>query len=127
MAVGEANGFMQAILDSLDAAVIVVDGDLVVQVWSKQAEELWGLRESETVGRHIFNLDSGMPTEQLHGWLRRVVTGQDPGGIHPELIGSVNRRGRRIRLRMTVSPMTLDASPRGKALVLFEVQADTAS
>jgi len=127
LAVGEANGFMQAILDSLDTAVIVVDGDLVVQVWSRQAEELWGLRESETVGRHIFNLDSGMPTEQLHGWLRRVVTGQDRGGILPELIPSINRRGRRIQLRMTVTPMTVGASPRGKALVLFEVQPDSSN
>jgi two-component system, chemotaxis family, CheB/CheR fusion protein len=97
----------------------VVDRDLIVQVWSRQAEELWGLRESETVGQHILNLDSGMPTAELHPWLRRIVT-NDQGGVYPTKVTSINRRGRTIELRMTVTAMTDSAGPRGKALVLFE-------
>ena len=120
LAVGEANGFMQAILDSLDAAVIVVDRDLIVQVWSQQAEELWGLRETETVGQHLLNLDSGMPTGQLHPQLRRIVAGRDLDGVAPETVTAINRRGRTVRLRMTVTGMTEEAGPRGRALVLFE-------
>ena len=127
LAVGEANGFMQAILDSLDAAVIVVDRDLIVQVWSQQAEELWGLRETETVGQHILNLDSGLPIEDLHPRLRKIVTGQDAEAISPQTVTSINRRGRTVELRMTVTGMTDGAGPRGRALVLFEELSGSAS
>jgi len=119
LAVSEANDFMQAILDSLDAAVIVVDRNLVVQVWSQQAEELWGLREEETVGRHILNLDSGMPIADLHPWLRSVTTGQETG-VYGEHLQAVNRRGRNVLLRVTVTAMSEDAGPRGGSLILFE-------
>ncbi|QGN35490.1 PAS domain-containing protein [Microlunatus sp. Gsoil 973] len=123
LAVGEASGLMQAILDGLEIAVVVVDQDLVVQVWNTAAEELWGLRESETVGRHIVDLDSGMPTERLNALLRRVVDGQEAGVGHSELIPAINRRGRSILLRMTLTSLT-GARSRARALVLFEVQPE---
>lgn len=119
LAVNDANDFTQAILDSLDAAVIVVDRDLVVQVWSRQAEELWGLRETETVGHHILNLDSGMPVTSLHPWLRSVINGQE-SGISGQHLTAINRRGRTVRLRATVTAMTEGTGPRGGGLILFE-------
>jgi two-component system CheB/CheR fusion protein len=119
LAVSEANDFMQAILDSLDAAVIVVDRNLVVQVWSRQAEELWGLREQETVGQHILNLDSGMPIAALHPWLRSVTTGQETG-VYGQHLPAINRRGRNVLLRVTVTAMSEDAGPRSGSLILFE-------
>jgi len=119
LAVTEASDFMQAILDSLDAAVIVVDRALVVQVWSRQAEDLWGLREQETINQHILNLDSGMPTAELHQWLRIVVGGQETG-IYGQHVEAINRRGRQVQLRVTVTAMPSGAGPRAGALVLFE-------
>lgn len=36
----QLNEFMQSIFNSLQPAVIVVDRELLVQVWSRRAEEL---------------------------------------------------------------------------------------
>jgi two-component system, chemotaxis family, CheB/CheR fusion protein len=62
-----------------------------VKVWTRQAHELWGLRADETVGQHLLNLDSELPTAELHPWLRGVITGQQTAivGRH---IRAVNRR-----------------------------------
>jgi two-component system CheB/CheR fusion protein len=116
----DLNAFMQSILGSLEAAVVVVDRELVVQVWTRQAQELWGLRAEETVGQHLLNLDSGLPTGELHPWLRRVITGQEPAVIGQEL-EAVNRRGRPVELRVTVTPLHgEDGDASAGALILME-------
>src|SRR6185437_1711595 len=53
--ISSLNTFRESILGSLGAAVIVVNRELMVQVWNRQAEDLWGLREDETVGEHFLN------------------------------------------------------------------------
>jgi two-component system CheB/CheR fusion protein len=119
--ISDLNRFMQAILGSLEAAVIVLDRDMVVQVWTRQAHDLWGLRDDETVGHHLLNLDSGLPTSQLHPWLRQVITGQEPAVIGQRM-QAVNRRGRTIDLRITVSALqTEDDAPAGALIVMEDV------
>ncbi len=109
---------MESILGSLDAAVMVVSRDLIVQVWNRQAEELWGLREDETVGRHLLNLDSGIPHETLRDLLRKALTHHE--SVSGVLMEAVNRRGRTVRLRVTVS--ALEGSERNQgAMILMEV------
>ena len=49
--VGELNAFMSSVFAGLRAGVVVVDSDLLVQVWNNQAEELWGVRHDEATGR----------------------------------------------------------------------------
>ena len=115
----DLNAFMESILGSLEAAVIVLDRDLVVQVWTRQAHELWGLRADETVGHHLLNLDSGLPTAELHPWLRAVITGQH-SAIVGRLVRAVNRRGRPVDLRVTVTSLQTDSDPPAGALILME-------
>lgn len=119
MAVTQANDFMQSVFNSLGGAVIVVGRNLVVQGWSRQAEELWGLREQETVGQPLLALDSGMPKEALRPWLVSVVGGAQPG-VFGQPLDAINRRGRRVALRVTVTPMTTAAEELTGALLLFE-------
>jgi len=119
-AVTQLNEFMQSIFNSLDAAVIVVNRDLMVQVWGGQSEELWGLREQETVGQQLLSLDSGLPVEELRPWLLDVVSGGRDAGIYGHHVSAVNRRGRRVDLRVTVTAMAGDSSEPTGALVLFE-------
>jgi two-component system CheB/CheR fusion protein len=113
------NRFMQSILGSLDAAVIVLDRDLVVQVWTRQAQDLWGLRADETVGHHLLNLDSGLPTVELHPWLRSIITGQQ-ATVVGQRVQAVNRRGRTIDLRVTVTPLQANGDVPSGALILME-------
>jgi two-component system CheB/CheR fusion protein len=110
---------MQSILSSLEAAVIVLDRDLVVQVWTRQAHDLWGLRDDETIGHHLLNLDSGLPTADLHPWLRAVITGQVPA-VLGQRVQAVNRRGRTIDLRITVTALQSDDDSPAGALILME-------
>src|SRR5215831_9465013 len=60
-----ANAFLHSILTGLEVAVVVVDPKLQVLAWNHRAEDLWGLRAAEVQGRHLMNLDIGLPVEQL--------------------------------------------------------------
>ena len=121
--VTDLNAFMESILGSLEAAVIVLDRDLVVQVWTRQAHDLWGLRADETVGEHVLNLDSGLPTAELHPWLRTVITGQQ--AIVGRHMRAVNRRGRPVDLRVTVTALQTDSEAPAGALILMEDVSET--
>jgi two-component system CheB/CheR fusion protein len=98
-----ANEFLETILTSLRAAVVVLGSDLTVHVWNRQAQELWGLRREETVGEHFLNLDIGLPLDQLRPMIRRTLAGE----IGPQEIAvpAVNRRGRTISVRIFGIPL----------------------
>jgi two-component system CheB/CheR fusion protein len=115
----DLNAFMESILGSLEAAVIVLDSNLIVQVWTRQAQELWGLRADETIGHHLLNLDSGLPTAELQPWLRTVITGQQDAVIGRHML-AVNRRGRSVDLRVTVTALHADGDQPAGALILME-------
>jgi two-component system, chemotaxis family, CheB/CheR fusion protein len=115
----DLNAFMESILGSLEAAVLVLDRDLVVQVWTRQAQELWGLRAEEAVGHYLLNIDSGLPTAELHPWLRSVITGKQTAIVGRSL-HAVNRRGRTVDLRVTVTALQGESEQPAGALVLME-------
>jgi two-component system CheB/CheR fusion protein len=98
-----ANGFLEAILTSLRAGVVVLTTELHVRVWNRQAQELWGLRPEEAVGQHFLNLDIGLPTDQLRSLIRRILAGED--GPQDTTVAAVNRRGRRIAVRVLGSAL----------------------
>jgi two-component system, chemotaxis family, CheB/CheR fusion protein len=101
--VNRANGFLEAILASLRAGVVVLGRELQVQAWNRQAQELWGLRRDEAVGQHFLNLDIGLPTEALRPMIRSTLDGDE---VPQELaLTAVNRRGRTIDVRIIGSPL----------------------
>jgi two-component system CheB/CheR fusion protein len=116
----QTNVFLESILGSLDAGVVVVDVDLRVSAWNEGAHELWGLRGEEVQGQHFMNLDIGLPTEKLRTPLRRLLAGES--AEQPIVLDATNRRGRRIACRVRISPLADgEAPPRG--LILF-MEAD---
>jgi two-component system, chemotaxis family, CheB/CheR fusion protein len=96
-----ANDFLGAILTSLRAGVVVLNPELHVRVWNSQSQELWGLRQEEAVGQHFLNLDIGLPTDRLRSLIRRTLVGED--GPQEVTVDAVNRRGRRIAVRVLAS------------------------
>ena len=114
----EANSFLEAVLTSLRAAVAVVDRDLRVRMWNRQAEDLWGLRSDEVVGQHFLNLDIGLPFESLRPLLRAAL---GPDGESGEVaVDAVNRRGRPVRIRVACNPLGVpDADG---AIVAMEIE-----
>ncbi len=118
----QVNDFLEAILTSLGLGVAVLDTQQRVQVWNRRAEDLWGLRSDEAVDNHFLSLDIGLPSEQLAGALRAVLSGASERETRE--IEAVNRRGRPIVCLATALPLLSPSStdgevPRG-AIVMME-------
>ncbi len=114
----EVNGFLETILTTLETAVVVVDGQLVVQLWNGQAEELFGLRLDEVQNEALLGLDVGLPVGELADPLRDVLRGTVPREVLE--LDAMNRRGRAFRSRVTVLPLDADESSTYGALLLIE-------
>jgi two-component system CheB/CheR fusion protein len=114
----EVNSFMESILASLNAGVVVTDQELVVQAWNDQAADLWGLRADEVHGQHLVNLDIGLPLEQVIPLLRSTIA---DGSVQEAVLDATNRRGHAIRCRVRTSPLqTSGGEARGVIVVMDE-------
>jgi two-component system CheB/CheR fusion protein len=118
----EVNTYLASILTSLRAGVIVVDRDLLVRVWNRWSEEEWGLRTDEVIGKNVFNLDIGLPLEELREPLRRLLG--DSHGHETGSLSAVNRRGRTVALRVELTSLPLGAGAPGVMVVTEEVDDD---
>ena len=118
----QVNAFLESILGGLHAGVAVTDGELRIMAWNTQARDLWGVSASEVHGHHLANLDIGLPVDEVMPMLRGVLSdGSSNGDVTLE---AVNRRGRQIRVRVRVSPMTgPEAEVRGAIVVMEEVDS----
>ena len=103
-----ANLFQESILESMQSGVVVLDGQLHVQIWNEEAEDLWGLRADEVKGRSFVNLDIGLPVSQLAETLRSCQDGQS--ARQSAILNAVNRRGKSITCRVTCSPLERSSS-----------------
>lgn len=112
----QANGYLRAILASLTSAVVVMDRDLQVRVWNEKAEDLWGLRSDEAIGRPFLELDIGLPVGELREPLRH---GLEHGNGGEELaVDGVNRRGRPMRFHVRSTPLRGPRGAEGMILLL---------
>jgi two-component system CheB/CheR fusion protein len=113
----EINDYMTAILTSLRSAVVVLNRDSDIRIWSRKAEELWGLRADEAVGEAFQNLDIGLPVERLKAPIRACVEGRSE--YEEVVIAAVNRRGRAIQCEVSCTPFAgADREIRGAVLVM---------
>jgi two-component system CheB/CheR fusion protein len=101
--VNHVNGFLESIVTSMRSAVIVVDRDLRVQMWSPNAEDLWGLRASEVENKNFLYLDIGLPVEQLKGTIRACL--EQVENYYEVVLSATNRRGKAIQVRVSCSPL----------------------
>src|SRR5262247_3370465 len=113
-----ANAFLTSILSGLEAAVVVVDPTLQVLAWNHRAEDMWGLRTSEVQGRHLMNLDIGLPVEQLRQPIRTVLSGESD---RAELtVECRNRRGKPVRCPIRCTQLTSASDKVLGAIILME-------
>ena len=114
----QTNSFLGSVLRSLGSAVIVLNDELRVRVWSPGAEDLWGLRPEEAESKELLSLDIGLPVAEIEPMLRRVLgdaahggtdhgsTGHGSTGAAPvQQVSGVNRRGKTVELQVAASPM----------------------
>ena len=116
-----ANAFLASILAGLEFGVVVVDPRVQVVAWNHRSEDMWGLRADEVQGRHLMNLDIGLPVEQLSRPIHSVLS-QDT--THAELsLDCVNRRGRSVRCDIRANPLLAQSGEILGAILLMEERA----
>ena len=118
----QTNSFLGSVLRSLGSAVIVLNEELRVQVWSPGAEDLWGLRPEEAESRELLSLDIGLPVVEIAPKLRRAVRDDPSGdgaGLPVHNVTAVNRRGKTVELQIAASPLrTEEGAISGVILVI---------
>ncbi len=107
--VNRANTFLHSILSSVRVGVVVLDQDLKVLLWNRQAEELWGLRADEIRDSPFLKMDIGLPVRELAEPLKAFVKGR--GDHHDTVLDCTNRRGKSIRIHLT---LTASLGPKGE-------------
>jgi two-component system CheB/CheR fusion protein len=116
------NEFLESILTSLRAGVIVLDMQMRVLAWNRGAEELWGVRRDEAEGEHLLNLDIGLPVAELRPVVRAALS--DGTFIEEVKVVAVNRRGREVHIRVVCSSLRETNGDPGGAILVMEQRAD---
>ncbi|MFD7298104.1 CheR family methyltransferase [Streptomyces sp. NPDC059897] len=111
----ETRAFLEGVLASIAAAIVVLDKDLRVKSWNRGATDLWGLRQEEVDDRPFFDLDFGLPTQPLREVVEDCVKTRNRG--NPVVVAAVNRLGRRINCTVNCSPFD---GHRGGVVLLME-------
>ncbi|MFL5384693.1 MAG: CheR family methyltransferase [Longimicrobiaceae bacterium] len=118
------NAYVGSILTSVRVAVVVVDPDSTIRVWSRRAEDFWGLRADEAVGQPLQNLQIGLPVERLKAAVRACVDGRTDA--EEVVVEAVNRLGRAMLCRVSVAPFRGGGSEVNGAVLVMEEQRDPA-
>ncbi|MEY9997142.1 two-component system CheB/CheR fusion protein [Streptomyces sp. V4I8] len=116
----EARAFLEAVLTSIAAGVVVLDKDLKVRSWNRGAVDLWGLRADEVLEEPFFELDFGLPTDALLPVVQRCLETRKRSG--PVAVEALNRIGRSITCDVFFSPF--DRHNCGVVLMMEESRSD---
>jgi two-component system, chemotaxis family, CheB/CheR fusion protein len=117
-----SNAFLHSVLSSLEGGVAVVDNQFRILAWNRQAMDLWGLREEEVGGKHLLNLDIGLPLEQITPLLRKCMSGESEN--QTLTLEAVNRRGKSIRCQVTCTPLANGSEGVRGAILMMENSSD---
>ncbi|WP_370962770.1 CheR family methyltransferase [Amycolatopsis sp. cg9] len=121
----EVNEFLESVLTSIRAGIVVIDSEMRIKAWNRGAEDLWGVRREEAEGTHLLNLDVGLPVAEVRPVVREALA--DPGYYGELTLDAINRRGRAAVVRLLCSSLP---SPKGEShgalLMMEETKADPA-
>ncbi len=113
------NTLLLAITGNIEVGAAVLDRSGRVQVWNERAADLWGVRSDEVLGHSFFELDIGLPAEELR---RLIQAGTGGATRHDELIVvATTRKGRQIRCRVIAHTLGNGEQPGGVVLVMEEL------
>ena len=83
--------FLNSVMAALPGGVVVVNPEMLVQVWGQKAEDMWGLRADEALGKHFLDIDIGLPLVRLRQPVRACLAGESDG--EQLVLDAINRRG----------------------------------
>jgi two-component system, chemotaxis family, CheB/CheR fusion protein len=108
--------FTDAIFGSLAVAILAVDHEMVIRLWTSRAAETFGMRADEVVGTPFLSLDCGIPVRQIEGVLRASI--EQVEAPEPMLLDMVDRVGRAVRTRIRCVPTQVPGGMKGAVLVV---------
>jgi two-component system CheB/CheR fusion protein len=118
----QLNAFLESIWAGLGGAVAVLDPDLRVLVWNRGSEDLWGVRQEEVQGQHFLDLDIGLPLDKVRPALRASMSGDN--GTQTVMVAATNRRGKRVDVRVSCSPLVGDHKDIHGVILVVEERPD---
>jgi two-component system CheB/CheR fusion protein len=119
------NAFLESIMASLRDGVAVLDRDLQILAWNHKAEDQWGLRADEVVGKNFLNLDIGLPVEQVKHTIWNCVS--EKTDFDSVVLAATNRRGKSIQVQVDCTRMRgQDNTTQGVILMMEERRPDSA-
>jgi two-component system CheB/CheR fusion protein len=101
--VNQVNAYIESVLSTLEASLIIVDRRVHVRVWNGLSFEMWGLRAEEVEGHDFLGLDLGFPVGHLAPPITACLQGEDPG--EPVLVEARSRRGQPMICSARVAPL----------------------
>ncbi len=120
----QANAYLNSILASIKAGVAVLDRQFKILTWNHETEDLWGLRTDEVEGQSFWNLDIGLPVDQLRDAIRACLNGKDRIEI---VLATINRRGQPFNCRVTCTPLIGINHERQGVILLMEEEEEAAA
>ncbi|MFD1146569.1 CheR family methyltransferase [Saccharothrix hoggarensis] len=114
----QVNDFLESILTSLRAGVIVLDTRMRVIAWNRGAEELWGVRRDEAEGEHLLNLDIGLPLEEVRPVVWQALA--DASFLTEIKLSAINRKGRDVVVRVVCGSLRSNAGEANGAILVME-------
>jgi two-component system CheB/CheR fusion protein len=121
----ELNDFLESMFTSLRSGLAVLDRELRVTVWNRQAEELWGVRGEEARHAHFFGLDIGLPLTQVAQAIRACLAGTIDS--HEALLSARNRRGRAITCKISIFPLVGREGDRPRGVIVLMDEESSAA
>jgi two-component system CheB/CheR fusion protein len=112
------NAFLESVLASLSSGAVVVNANFDVLMWNHKAEDMWGLRADEAQGRSLFGLDIGLPVAELRDLIRPCLSGD--AERREIVLDAVNRRGKKIKCRVSCAPLISATKRREGVIALME-------
>ncbi|MFI5585584.1 CheR family methyltransferase [Amycolatopsis sp. NPDC051758] len=114
----QLNDFLESVLTSIQAGLVVIDSEMRVKAWNRGAEELWGVRREEAEGTHLLNLDIGLPLTELRPVVRDALA--DAGSETELTLDAINRRGRAVVVRLLCAALRSASGESVGALLMME-------
>ena len=75
------DAYHRSIVNSLEHGVVVLDRHGTITTWNAIAEQMWGLRAEQTVGRQFFALPIGDVAQRAQRAFEQVIASGDPGEV----------------------------------------------
>jgi len=109
----ESENYLTGIIENSGDAIITTDSDGKISLWSRGAENLYGYRSEEVLGKWVDFLYPQELKKEREEWQNRILNGETIRNIRTRIY---NSNGKLIDINLTLSPL-LDKDGKSKGTI----------